>query len=229
MPLPGGDASVHRPYRMALAHLRAAGVAVGTPDLPAGARPARRRSAACCAHQLDTGLGCVPTSSMGRLFDAVASLAGVRHVVDYEAEAAIELEGLARAARRRRRAVRVRRSFATPADGPCWPMPAPVVRAVAADVRAAGIAGVDRRPVPRAPCATLVVDLAGACRDATPAWTRWRWAAGSSRTRCCSTARGRACASDGFTVLRPQPLPPNDGGIALGQVLVGRRADRDSG
>ena len=94
VPLAGGDASVLRPYRMALSHLRSAGVDWDD-DIPAvAACPTQERSV--LAHQLETGLGCVPTSSMGRLFDAVSSLVGVRQTVDYEAEAAIELESLAR-------------------------------------------------------------------------------------------------------------------------------------
>ena len=92
VPLAGGDVSVLRPYRMALAHLWAAGSAVGRRPRPGAGVSARRTRV--LLHQLETGLGCAPTSSMGRLFDAVSALAGVRQVVAYEAQAAIELEGL---------------------------------------------------------------------------------------------------------------------------------------
>ena len=96
VPIAGGDISVERPYRMALSHLRAAGIE-WTSDIPAVAACPEIEQRVL-RHQLETGFGVAPTSSMGRLFDAVASLANVRHVVDYEAEAAIEFEGLTRGA-----------------------------------------------------------------------------------------------------------------------------------
>jgi hydrogenase maturation protein HypF len=92
-PLPGGDAATRKPARIALAQLWQAGIDWDE-DLPAinflcGDDMTLLRS------MLENDINCPQTSSMGRLFDAVAALAGIRGEVNYEGQAAIEFEALA--------------------------------------------------------------------------------------------------------------------------------------
>jgi hydrogenase maturation protein HypF len=74
--LPGGDAAIREPWRMAVAHLMAAGLA--TSRVPNAGRPTVEA-------MIREGVNSVPTSSAGRLFDAVASLVGLSDVATYEA------------------------------------------------------------------------------------------------------------------------------------------------
>ncbi len=92
VPLPGGDSAIRHPARVALAQLWAAGVP-WTDDLPpvAATTEAERR---VIQRQFESGFNAPLTSSAGRLFDAVAALIGIRPTVTYEAQAAMELEGL---------------------------------------------------------------------------------------------------------------------------------------
>ncbi|MFE2875785.1 carbamoyltransferase HypF [Streptomyces roseus] len=230
VPLPGGDAAVHRPYRMALSHLRAAGLD-WDPDLPctAACPPEELR---LLRRQLERDLHCVPTSSMGRLFDAVSSLAGVCQHAGYEAQAAIELEGAAvtasateaRADDGAGYAFALRPAVTDGHGAPLAADPAPVLAAVVRDVRA-GIAPAVVAARFHAAVADLVAALAVLARERhgldTVALT-----GGVFANTLLSCACARLLRERGFTVLRHHRVPPNDGGLALGQLMVAARAPR---
>lgn len=92
VPLAGGDASIKKPYRFALAHLWQAGVKWNKKLPCVAACPQTERK--ILLKQLENNFNAIPTSSFGRLFDAVAAIAGVRQTVNYEAQAAIEFEAV---------------------------------------------------------------------------------------------------------------------------------------
>ena len=94
VPMPGSTAAIHEPWRMALGHLHAAGFDVASPEV-LGLLGAREREARILLRMMERGLNAPLTSSLGRLFDAAAAVVLGRRVVDYEAQAAIELEGVA--------------------------------------------------------------------------------------------------------------------------------------
>jgi len=94
VPMPGGEAAIREPWRMALGHLHMAGMDVSTSEMR-GLLGASEQEARVLRRMIERGVNSPLTSSLGRLFDAAAAVVLDRRVVDYEAQAAIELEGLA--------------------------------------------------------------------------------------------------------------------------------------
>jgi hydrogenase maturation protein HypF len=95
VPMPGGEAAVKKPYRMAIGYLLSIlGESALRNNLPL-MQYLDSREIDIIKKQITRGLNSPLTSSCGRLFDAVSALVGVRGQVDYEAQAAIELEAIA--------------------------------------------------------------------------------------------------------------------------------------
>lgn len=204
VPLPGGDEGVRNPCRMALSHLRAAGV--DWDERIPSVRACDDVELGVLERQLDTGFRCAPTSSMGRLFDAVASIAGVCHRIGYDAQAAMELEALARP---------VHQAAGYRFDGLD---PAPVVGAAAADAIAGTDPGLIAARFQHAVVA-LVADTASRLRDETGLSTITLSGGvflNAFLTHACATT----LSQEGFDVLRHHKVPASDAGIALGQVAV---------
>jgi hydrogenase maturation protein HypF len=217
VPLPGGDSAVRKPYRAALSHLWAAGID-WSPDLPP-VEAAGLVELELVRKQLEGGVRCVPTSSMGRLFDAVSSLLGIRQVVSYEAQAAMEMEALAD---EHSVDAPINRFVVTQSDFD----PGPVLRSLVAGVR-------DGLPAGRLAAgfhlavAHLIGEVASMAREESGIETVVLTGGVFQNAILASQARKQLEGRD-FLVLSHRLVPPNDGGIALGQVAVAshRQAER---
>ncbi len=208
--LPGGDTAVRNPFRTALSYLQHAAVEWSDDLAPVRAATGDQRSA--ISQQLKTGLNAPLTSSMGRLFDAVAALAGGRQSVNYEAQAAIEFE-----------------SCVDCSEAGVYPFdfdhdqidPAPVLRAIVADVRA-------RMPIGQiaARFHNGVAEMVGEVCRSVRERTGLGEVALSGGVWQNMTLLGQTVAllrQAGFTVYVHQQVPANDGGLALGQAAIAIR------
>ncbi|MDK1097538.1 MAG: carbamoyltransferase HypF [Actinomycetota bacterium] len=217
VPLPGGDAGVERPYRMALAHLYAAGLEWRS-DLPpvTACDPIELE---VLRTQLERELNTIPTSSMGRLFDAVSSLAGVRQEVTYEAQAAIEFETLLGSSNS------VEYRFGVEPEGDLIEIDAgPLVGAVVDDVRSGMPQGEIAARFHQG-VISMIVEVAEILRSAHGLETVGLSGGVFQNVRIAGGAAA-ALRQAKFNVLTHQLVPPNDGGLALGQAVIAARQVR---
>ena len=229
VPLAGGDAAVRNPCRTALGYLAAAGVG-WDPVLPpvAACTDAERATLAAgyagylnpAGHPPDEGYPdpgrggtrTIPCSSMGRLFDAVASLLGVRHRISYEAQAAIELEILAEAAGSQST------ELALPVGSDGVIDHRPLIRALAAEV-AAGIPAAVLARAFHVAVAAAVSDAADLVARRTGVRSVGLTGGVFQNVLLTGLCRTRLEAR-GLEVLTHHLVPPNDGGLALGQAAI---------
>lgn len=204
--LPGGDRAAREPWRMAAAALALAGRGDEI-----GARFASEPAAATVATLLARGLHAPPTSSMGRWFDAAAGLVGYPGRMAFEGQAAMHFEGLAA----QHGSVPAESLFAIDDDNVLDLAP---LAARLADIHEAGYGAALFH-------ATLIAAL-----------TEWV-AAAARRHGIALVAGGGGCflnailarglrtslATRALTLLEARQVPPNDGGLALGQAWVAQR------
>jgi hydrogenase maturation protein HypF len=215
VPLPGGAAAIREPWRMAAAYLDQ-----GCADLDVARRNAGRWAAVVAMAR--RGVNSPLTSSAGRLFDAVAAIVGVRDTVNYEGQAAIELEQLADPGERGAYVAAID-SSASPGT-PFRLHGRDLVRAAVGD-----LAGGTPREVVAARFHNGVAALiAAGClllRD-TSGLDTVALSGGVFQNMLLLERTVRHLEGRGFRVLVHSRVPCNDGGISLGQAVVAAARDR---
>ncbi len=202
--LPGGDRAAREPWRMA-----AAALARGGRTAEIAGRYADEPAAPAVAAMLERGFNAPETSSMGRWFDAAAGLLGVRRRMAFEGQAAMLLEGLAE------------RHGPVAADPSLYSISAANeldLTALALRIADEGDSGFGAALFH----ATLVAALAEWVATATEALDVASVACGGGCFLNAILARGlrTAFAARRVAMLEAQSVPPNDGGLALGQAWV---------
>lgn len=225
VPMPGGDAVIKEPWRMALSYLyHAYGGDLWDLDIDF-IREIDREKAQVLLNMIDAGVNSILTSSCGRLFDAVAALAGVRHTITYEGQAACELEGIM-----------------VDEDAGSYPFDllreggedpgqsfvvsfTSTVRAIVDDLRK----GMNAPQISRKFHRTIADALKKSCVKVreSDGLDRVALSGGVFQNVYLLSTLSVELAALGFDVYRHSAVPNNDGCVALGQaVIAARRAER---
>jgi len=225
MPMPGGEAAIREPRRMAYVYMKALSlrgapsahrecgqsITFRTPDVRKGRRSNLNLS--FLDDMLRSNINCPVTSSAGRVFDAVSSMLGLCHVQEFEAQAAIELEKAAGAG------YEGEYEFELVRDGGVWIIDIKkMIQAIADDVeRGAGVAAISGKF--HNTMARIIEVVCGKIREEKGLDT----AALSGGVFQNKLLTRRACEylkASGFKVLLHNQVPCHDGGIALGQAIA---------
>lgn len=207
VPLPGGDISIRIPARMALSHLWAYQIDWDY-SLP-GVAALCMEDKTILDVQLSRQINTIKTSSMGRLFDAVASLIGVRHKVSYEGQAAIEMEALV-----------------DPDETGYYPIimengfidPKPLFEAIIVDLhKNTSINKLSARF--HNSIVQLSIEVCKLIRDENKINTV-ALSGGVWQNKVLLENTIKRLKNDQFDVMIHQSIPTNDGGISLGQALI---------
>jgi hydrogenase maturation protein HypF len=215
VPMPGGTAAIKQPWRMAAAYLQAAYGEALPQDLAVRVRNQRQWQA--IMGLLRTRVNSPSTSSVGRLFDAVAAIIGVRDVIHYEGQAAVELEQWADETEQGNYGIAV--------DGSCpyRVRGSALVRAVVEDLRS----GTAPATVTARFHNTLVrgiVEVCTAIRTDT-GLSVVALSGGVFQNLLLLERTMNGLAACGFRILTHARVPTNDGGISFGQAVIAAARD----
>jgi hydrogenase maturation protein HypF len=209
VPLPGGDAAVRQPWRMAMSYLRDAFGREADLELLSKIPQTKRE---IVDSMLARRFNCIDTSSCGRLFDAVASIVGLRNEVTFEGQAAIELEMTADTTVDRTYPFFL--SEAAPVEIDMRPMIEAIVRDVLRHAPVREIAAAFHNTM-----ATVIVEVCCQIRGAENL-NRVCLSGGTFQNIFLLERAVRGLRQSGFEVFLHAHVPANDGGIALGQAVI---------
>ncbi len=217
IPMPGGEAAIREPWRMAFSYLYHA-LDERVLELPPLQRFGRERLN-LLKKMVDLGLNCPLTSSAGRLFDAVSSILGLRDAVSYEGQAAIELEQIASPARKDRYDFEI-----APQDGTILVEPRSVLIQILTDMEK-GVPASEISASFHNGMSRLILRVSSLLREKYGI-DSVALSGGVFQNQFLLKRAHGLLMENGFTVYTHHLVPPNDGGLSLGQAVLAHADDR---